>query len=50
MTDGLGHNPPARSSQQSSSQGSETLRTNESTGENEHETLHTELSSLISEY
>ena len=65
MTDGPGHNPPAGSSQRSPSQGRnpstrlpqrspsqglEQNRTDESAREDERKALHTELSSLISEF
>ena len=50
MTDGPGHNPPTGSPQQPPSQGPEPHRTDESIGEDGHQALRTELSSLISEY
>ena len=45
-----GHNPPTGSPQRSLSWGSEPHGTDEPAREDEHQALHTELSSLISEY
>ena len=50
MTDGPEHNPPTGSPQRPPSQGPEPHRTDESIGEDGHQALRTELSSLISEY